>query len=121
MHSLIPAMAARGGRPWAAFGAMGGDGQAQIQSQVLVNLVDHRLEPAEAVARPRLRVAADGVVTTVEADYPGAGELVRSGQKIQLMPAKHHSFGHAQAIVVDSAKAWRAGADPRSDGSVEHV
>jgi gamma-glutamyltranspeptidase/glutathione hydrolase len=121
MHTLIPAMAARGGRPWAAFGAMGGDGQAQIQPQVLVNLVDHRLEPAEAVARPRLRVAADGVVTAVEADYPGAGELARSGQKIQLMPAKHHSFGHAQAIVVDGPKAWRAGADPRSDGSVEHV
>jgi gamma-glutamyltranspeptidase/glutathione hydrolase len=121
MHTLIPAMAARGGRPWAAFGAMGGDGQAQIQPQVLVNLVDHRLEPAEAVARPRLRVAADGMVTTVEADYPGAGELARSGQKIQLMPAKHHSFGHAQAIVVDGPKAWRAGADPRSDGSVEFV
>jgi gamma-glutamyltranspeptidase/glutathione hydrolase len=121
MHSLIPAMAARGGRPWAAFGAMGGDGQAQLQPQVLINLVDHGLEPAEAVARPRILVAAGGVVTTIEADYPGAGELARSDRSIQLMPAKHHSFGHAQVIVIDGPKAWRAGADPRSDGSVEFV
>jgi gamma-glutamyltranspeptidase len=100
---------------------MGGDGQAQLQAQVAVNLIDHRLEPAEAVARPRIRVAADGVVTTVEADYPGAGELARSDQKIQLMPPGHHTFGHAHAILIDGPKAWRAGADPRSDGSVEFV
>ncbi len=121
MHTLIPAMATRGGRPWAIFGTMGGDGQAQLQAQVAVNLVDHGLEPAEAVARPRIRVAPDGVTITVEADYPGAGELSRSGQKIQLMPAQHHTFGHAHAIVIDGPKAWRAGADPRSDGSVEFV
>jgi gamma-glutamyltranspeptidase/glutathione hydrolase len=136
MHTLIPAMATRDGRPWAIFGTMGGDGQAQLQAQVAVNLIDHRLEPAEAVARPRIRVAADGVVTTVEADYPGAGELARSdfpphswgggaegdgGAKVQLMPARHHTFGHAHAILIDGPKAWRAGADPRSDGSVEFV
>jgi gamma-glutamyltranspeptidase/glutathione hydrolase len=121
MHTLIPAMAARGGRPWAIFGTMGGDGQAQLQAQVVINLVDHRLEPAEAVARPRIRVAADGVMVTIEADYPGAGGLARSGQKVELMPAGHHTFGHAHAIVIDGPKAWRAGADPRSDGSVEFI
>jgi len=121
MHTLIPAMAARGGRPWAAFGSMGGDGQAQLQAQVLVNLVDHGLEPAEAVARPRIRVNADGVTTEVEADYPGAAELARTGLKIELMPPQHHRFGHAHVIVIDGPSAWRAGADPRSDGSAEFV
>lgn len=119
MHTLIPAIASRGGRPWVAFGTMGADAQPQIQAQVLINLVDHELEPAEAVARPRIRVTPDGETTAVEADYPGAGVLARSGQKIELMPAQHHSFGHAHAIVIDGPKAWRAGADPRSDGSVE--
>jgi len=46
MHTLIPALATRDGRPWAVFGTMGGDGQPQLQTQVLVNLVDHGLEPA---------------------------------------------------------------------------
>jgi gamma-glutamyltranspeptidase/glutathione hydrolase len=118
MHTLIPAMAARDGRPWAIFGSMGGDGQPQLQTQVLINLVDHRLEPAEAVARPRVRVQAGGETISVEADYPNAGDLTRSGLRIELMPAKHHSLGHAHAIVIDGPGSWRAGADPRSDGSV---
>jgi gamma-glutamyltranspeptidase/glutathione hydrolase len=119
MHTLIPAMATREGRPWAVFGTMGGDGQPQLQTQVLVNLVDHGLDPAEALARPRLRVVADGATVTLEADYPGAAELARSDRRMQLMPAGHHTFGHAHAIVIDGPAAWRAGADPRSDGSVE--
>jgi len=38
---------------------------------------------------------------------------------VRLMPPRHHSLGHAQAIVIDGPRQWRAGADPRSDGSVE--
>jgi gamma-glutamyltranspeptidase len=121
MHTLIPAMATRDGRPWAMFGTMGGEGQPQLQAQVLVNLVDHSLEPAEAVARPRIRVLAGGETVSVEATYPGAGELGRPPVNARLMPAGHHSFGHAHAILVDGPAAWRAGADPRSDGSVESV
>src|SRR5258708_24203218 len=60
MHTLIPAMATREGRPWAIFGSMGGDGQPQLQTQVLINLVDHGLEPQEAAARPRFRVRSGG-------------------------------------------------------------
>jgi len=119
MHTLIPAIASRDGRPWAVFGSMGGEGQPQLQAQVLLNLVDHGLEPAEAVARPRVRVLAGGRTISVEADYPGVSELRHSGLTIELMPAKHHSFGHAQAILIDGPGAWRAGADPRSDGTVE--
>ena len=119
MHTLIPAMAAQEGRPWAILGSMGGDGQPQLQTQVLINLADHGLEPAEAVARPRVRVQADGEKISVEADYPSAGNLGRSGLNIELMPPKHHTLGHAHAILVDGPGSWRAGADPRSDGSVE--
>lgn len=118
MHTLIPALATRNGRPWAIFGTMGGDGQPQLQSQVLLYLVDHELEPAEAVARPRIRVQADGVRMSIEADYPHAAELARTDRRVELMPSRHHSFGHAQAIVIDGPASWRAGADPRSDGAV---
>jgi gamma-glutamyltranspeptidase / glutathione hydrolase len=119
MHTLIPGMASRDGRPWLAFGSMGGDAQPQLHAQLLINLVDHGLEPAEAVARPRIRIQADGATVAVEADYPGAGELGRMDPDVMLMPSRHHSFGHAQALVIDGERSWRAGADPRSDGSVE--
>ncbi len=118
MHTLIPAMASRGGRPAVIYGSMGGDGQPQLQTQVLVNLIDHGLDPQEAVARPRIRVQAGGATISVEADYPDVGALARAGLPIELMPAKHHSFGHAHAIVIDVQGRWKAAADPRSDGSV---
>jgi gamma-glutamyltranspeptidase/glutathione hydrolase len=121
MHTLIPAMATRDGKPWAIFGTMGGDGQPQIQAQVLVNLVDHQLDPSEAVSRPRIRVQAGGTRMSIEPDYPHAAELARADRYFQLMPRHHHSFGHAQAIVIDGPSAWRAAADPRSDGSAEYV
>jgi gamma-glutamyltranspeptidase / glutathione hydrolase len=121
MHTLIPAIATRDGQPWAIFGSMGGDGQPQLQTQVLINLVDHALDPAEAVARPRVRVQAGGAVVSVEADYPGAADLVRSGFPVELMPPKHETLGHAHAIVIDGPISWRAGADPRSDGSAVQV
>lgn len=117
MHTLIPALAARGGRPWAAFGSMGGDGQPQLQTQVLVNLVDRALDPAAAVAEPRVRAAAGGRPLIVEATYPGAGELVRSELEVTLMPSRSLSLGHAHAIVLDGEGGWAAGADPRSDGA----
>ena len=121
MHTLIPAMAARDGRPWAAFGSMGADLQPQLQAQLVMNLVDHGLEPAAAVAKPRMAILPDGITLAVEADYPNAAQLSRSDRNVRLMPAQHPSFGHAHALVIDGPRAWRAGADPRSDGSVEHV
>ena len=121
MHTLIPAMAARAGRPWAAFGTMGGPRQPQLQVQVLRNLVNEGLDPAEAVARPRKMILNDGETLAVEADYPGAAEMARSDARVKLMPPKHHTFGHAHAVLVDGPGQWRAGADPRSDGSVEYA
>ena len=122
MHTLIPAMAASSGRPLAAFGNMAGEGQPQIQAQVAVNLLDRGLDPAEAVAAPRVRVSPGGDVLWVEADYPGAAELNRGGpgpQRVELVPPADQRMGHAQAVLVDGPGAWRGGADPRADGSVE--
>ena len=122
MHTLIPGMAARGGEVWAAFGARGADGQPQIQAQVFLNLVEAGLDPAAAVAHPRVRVAPGGLELWVEADYPGAVELQRECEvPVKLAPPRSTEFGHAAALVVDGPGRWRAGADPRADGSVETV
>jgi gamma-glutamyltranspeptidase/glutathione hydrolase len=118
MHTLIPALASRDGKPAIAFGCMGGDLQPQIQAQVFRNIVDDALDPAEAVARPRMAILRDGT-TAVEADHPAAAETGGDREGLLLMPPRHHSFGHAQAIVIDGPGRWRAGADPRSDGSVQ--
>ena len=97
---------------------MGADGQPQIQAQVLINLVDRGLEPQEAVAEPRVRVPPGGEGLWVEADYPEAAEILRRVLGAVPMPPGCWLMGHAQALVVDGPAAWRAGSDPRADGSV---
>jgi gamma-glutamyltranspeptidase len=121
MHTLIPALAARDGRCWAAFGCMGADGQPQIQAQLVASLVDLGMEPQEAVAAPRVRVAPGGRPLWVEADHPAARDLARSGLEVELKPARWWQMGHAQALVVDGRGGWRGGADPRADGTVVEV
>jgi gamma-glutamyltranspeptidase/glutathione hydrolase len=121
MHTLIPAMAGRDGRCWAAFGTMGGDGQPQLQAQVFLHLVERGLHPAEAVAEPRVRVPSGGGGLLVEADYRDAGAVARSVPGGRLLPARSWQMGHAAALVVDGPGRWRAGEDPRSDGAVAEV
>jgi gamma-glutamyltranspeptidase/glutathione hydrolase len=43
-HTIIPAMVMKDGAPWFAFGALGGDMQPQAQVQILVNLIDFRMD-----------------------------------------------------------------------------
>jgi gamma-glutamyltranspeptidase len=117
MHTLIPAMAGRDGHCWAAFGSMGADGQPQIQAQLAINLVDAGLEPDEAVAAPRLRVPPGGGGLWVEADYSEAAEILRSELQARPLPPRDWQVGHAAALIVDGPGAWRAGSDPRADGS----
>jgi gamma-glutamyltranspeptidase len=121
MHTLIAAMAAREGRLWAVFGSMGGVSQPQFHLQVLANLADRGLDPQAAVAEPRMRVAPGGRMLQVEADHAAAREILRSDLATEALPPRSSQLGHAQALVVDAPGRWRAGADPRSDGSVEVV
>ena len=120
MHTLIPALTGRGGRPWAAFGNMGADAQPQFHCQLWNQLAEMGTDPQQAVAAPRLRVAPGGGQLWIEADYPEAAEIARAGWiETKLYPARSSSFGHAQVVMVDGDAAWRGGADPRADGSVE--
>jgi glutamine synthetase len=81
MHTLIPAMATRDGKPWAIFGTMGGDGQAQLQTQVVINLVDHRLEPEEAVKIKSTPGSLGEVLDALEGDHEFllAGDVFTTG------------------------------------------
>ena len=49
LHTLMPGMLFRDGRPWVVLGSMGGDAQPQIHAQVVSALVDGGVDVATAV------------------------------------------------------------------------
>ena len=126
-HTIIPALATRGGSPWLVFGVMGADMQPQGQVQVLVNLLDFGMDVQAAGEAPRIEhlgsptptgrpEAQGGGVLSVERGIPEEifAELVRRGH--QAVWTDRNGGGY-QAILIDPAtRALQGGSEPRSDG-----
>jgi oxamate amidohydrolase len=51
-HTIIPAMALKGGQPALLFGTMGGEGQPQTQAAILTRMVDFGFNVQEAIEAP---------------------------------------------------------------------
>jgi gamma-glutamyltranspeptidase/glutathione hydrolase len=114
MHTIIPAMAFKGGEAWLAFGVMGGHFQPVGQAQLLSAIVDHGLDPQAAVELPRF--SAYPFDMEVERRIPAAARagLQEKGHAI-LEP--EGPLGGAQAILIDRKRGVLVGAsDPRKDG-----
>jgi gamma-glutamyltranspeptidase / glutathione hydrolase len=119
-HTIIPAMALRDGRLWLSFGVMGGFMQPQGHLLVLVNMVDHGLDPQAALDAPRFRVdERGGPRVAVETAVPlkTRKALASLGHQVAPETTFDPGFGGGQVIAVDGATGvlW-GGSDPRKDG-----
>jgi gamma-glutamyltranspeptidase/glutathione hydrolase len=115
MHTIIPAMVLKGGLPWMAYGVMGGDYQPMGHVHVLTNIVDHGMDPQEAIDHPRI-FWGDDEVLDAESGMPAEvlTALQRLGHRTRRAARPH---GGAQMIVIDRENGFFAGAsDPRKDG-----
>ncbi|MEO1089613.1 MAG: gamma-glutamyltransferase family protein [Pseudomonadota bacterium] len=114
MHTIIPAMAYRSGRPWLSFGVMGGDYQPVGQVQVLKAILDHGLDPQAALELPRSFAYPDDLVVEAGIPDPTVAALERAGHRVTHAPAP---LGGGQAILIDHARGvFVGGTDPRKDG-----
>jgi gamma-glutamyltranspeptidase/glutathione hydrolase len=114
LHTLVPAMILRHGRPWVSFGVMGGDNQAQAHAQIVMKLVDFGMNIQEAGDAARMRHAVD-----VLALETGIAADVR-----QALEARGHetcdgrgAMGGFQGVLIDpETGVLMGGSDPRKDG-----
>jgi gamma-glutamyltranspeptidase/glutathione hydrolase len=118
LHTIIPAMAFRSGRPRLVFGSMGGYGQAGTHLQLLVRIVDDGADIGAAIDAPRWFVVPTDWSVLVEDRFDQAllEELRRRGHTISVTDAYDHTMGHAHAILVEDM-GYRAASDPRSEGA----
>ena len=120
-HTLIPAMVFRDGRLLMSYGVMGGDVQAQGHAQVLVNLIDRRLNLQQAIDAPRVRyISGRGVMMEDGLTTPVIADLVRRGhERVLPGPGLTHRglMGGGQAIMIDpDTGSLSGGSDSRKDG-----
>ena len=124
LHTLIASLAFRNGKPWAALGCMGADGQPQIHVQTYVAMIDYGLDIQAALDAPRWlsgRFALGEARDTlhIEARYPRAtiDELERRGHPVERWGDWNELAGHANGITIGENGVLAGGADPRSDGA----
>ncbi|MEO0733375.1 MAG: gamma-glutamyltransferase [Bacteroidota bacterium] len=125
-HTIIPAFITKDGKPWVSFGLMGGAMQPQGHAQIVVNLIDFKMNLQEAGDAPRIQhggssqptgqVMTDGGVLYLESaiDYEVIRELAKKGHKIQFNIG---GYGGYQAIMWDERNQVYYGAsESRKDG-----
>ena len=113
LHTLAPAMAFRGGRPWLAYGVMGGDMQPQGHLQVLLNLTCFGMNIQQAGEALRARYDPVGVGLEHGIASATGDDLRRRGHCL----VDGLGFGGFQGVLVDAdTGVLMGGSDPRKDG-----
>ena len=125
-HTIIPAFVTKDGKPFMAFGVMGGAFQPQGHVQILVNLIDFEMNLQEAGDAARISHAGSSQPTGERMDDGGTlslesgfapdviAELVRRGHTIK---ERRGIYGGYQAIRRDPETGVYYGAsESRKDG-----
>ena len=94
-----------------AAGSAGGSRLRSALVQVLAGVLDEGLDPASAVARPRLHPAGSILHAEPPLGDAAAEALEADGWDVRRWPGLHHYFGGASVV-----GRTGAGADPRRDG-----
>jgi gamma-glutamyltranspeptidase/glutathione hydrolase len=115
LHTLVPAMAMRAGKPWLSFGVMGGMLQPAGHAFVLTNRLDFGMDAQEAVDAPRIFYEGGEVLAESSVPVSTREGLAALGHRVGL---RTDPWGGSQLIEFDHAQGVLIGAsDPRKDGA----
>ena len=122
-HTLNPGMYFKGGKVNILYGTQGADGQPQTLAAILTRLIDYKMDPLTALAKPRFLLgktfsnSEDSLKLEADVGTSVVAELAARGHQIATIAAQNPLAGHPGAIVIDTATGLMTGAhDPRSDG-----
>ena len=123
-HTIIPAFITKNGDPYISFGLMGGAMQPQGHAQIVINLIDFKMNLQEAGDAPRIRHAGssqptgeimlDGGYISLESGFSDNTRqaLTKMGHVLRYDKG---SFGGYQAIMLKDGVYYGA-SESRKDG-----
>ena len=125
-HTIIPGFITKNHKPYISFGVMGGDMQPQGQAQIIMNLIDFKMNLQEAGDAPRIHHIGSSEPTGQQMTDGGI-LLLENGFRVEVIQ-KLMSMGHTiqwdlggyggyQAIMWDDKnKVWFGASESRKDG-----
>ena len=115
-HTLMPGMVCKGGVPVLVVGLKGGHVQAQVQSQIIANVVDFGMSAQEALAAPRFNHLS-GLEVSLEPGFSSEAVSGLEARGHRVVAGPPESFGGANAVAIEPEGGVLMGAsDPRKDG-----
>lgn len=118
-HTIIPGFLMKDNLPVGPFGVMGGFMQPQGHLQVLMNMIDFKMNPQSALDAPRFRwdefnqVALENTFNQNIIDY-----LINRKHDIKIEP-RSSSFGRGQ-IILKKDQHYLVGTETRCDGHIAY-
>lgn len=126
-HTIIPAFVTKDGKPFMSFGVMGGAMQPQGHVQILVNIIDFRMNLQEAGDAPRMQhlgssqptgtKMTDGGILYLESGFDPLiiRDLLGMGHTVSWINGAN--YGGYQAIMWDDVnKVYYGASESRKDG-----
>ena len=124
-HTIIPAFVTRDGEPWMSFGLMGGAMQPQGHAQIIINMIDFKMDVQAAGDAPRIHhtgsseptgsLMKNGGILNLETGYPYGTirKLMRMGHRVQFA---NGPYGGYQAIYRAKNGVYWGASESRKDG-----
>ena len=114
LHTIIPGMALKNGKPEIVFGVMGGQYQPVGHATAITNMLDYGLDPQAAIDCPRAFFNPEGLALERGVPESVKRDLEAMGHKVAWA---EEPFGGGQMIQIDrKTGVLRGGSDPRKDG-----
>lgn len=117
-HTIIPGFLMKDGKGVGPFGVMGGFMQPQGHMQVIMNMIDFKMNPQDALDAPRWQWMKDKKFTVESRmDDDTIRQLIHKGHEITMTTAEG-GFGRGQIILKQENGVYVAGTESRTDGHI---
>ncbi len=118
-HTIIPGFIMKDLKPVGPFGVMGGFMQPQGHLQVVMNMIDFKMNPQSALDAPRFRWD-EGLKVALESKFENdiAKSLEQRGHQISI-ELNGGGFGRGQ-IILKEKNGYKVGTETRCDGFIAY-